>query len=428
MLDNLFGSVKEYARTRITNPLLGTFIVVFIIRNFEFLYALFNIDRRVTLTQRINFIEKYSKVYLTFWNTVSNIGIAFGILSITFLGLWFSRALTNLYKSGLNFINKKTDIGSTIPREEHESLKNSYNTVLKDRTLLRSETRKLEDEYKELREKLINKEEVISKLTRVENEKSEHIKSIEKTINESKQLEKQLKEKNITLNTENEKLDSELDKIKLNNNQLQTKNFELEEKIKNNESSQIKIIDELNSLKPKYLELENINKEQQTEIHSLKNKTAFIYNLKDVARGNHGLKGKKMRFMTYLSDFLDSELRTIDVVIKKENDNLETINLLKLIENKMLPGRGLSEDEDIVDLKNAIYYLYRENNLKQFIQIANQIQLGLEFTDSIDIKLTKLELFTPQTLSNEITYKLSEVGLNTYKVLNDSENRIVKTK
>jgi len=209
MISDFLNNLKDYADTRLKNPFLGTLVLVWIFRNFEFLYALFNFEEDVTLRQRIDYIRRYFQHY-DFWHCMESVGIAFGLMALSFILLLFARALTNGYSIVLNYLNDKTDKGSVVSRKEFEHLKKQFKVAKGERDQLRTEAMLHDETVQELNSKLSAsfKNETVEEVT-------ENIdKELLKHINEEVSLEKLLEERAQLIN-ENTGISFNPDKIQL---------------------------------------------------------------------------------------------------------------------------------------------------------------------------------------------------------------------
>ena len=115
MIKDIFLSFRDNFKEKTTNPFLGTYLIIWMIRNWELVYSLFNFDSQDTLEIKVEFIKEYYKnnsfIEGVFWNIVWT----FGILIITFILLNISRAIVNLFEKQLKpWIYKLTDSKSRL--------------------------------------------------------------------------------------------------------------------------------------------------------------------------------------------------------------------------------------------------------------------------------------------------------------------------
>ncbi|WP_316633808.1 hypothetical protein [uncultured Flavobacterium sp.] len=92
-----FSSVLNNYKNKIKNPFFGTFVGVWLIRNWILVYSIFSFDKEYKMQNKIDYINKYFEKKL-FWNEfIINVCISFSVLGITYLLLAGSRVLTDFY-------------------------------------------------------------------------------------------------------------------------------------------------------------------------------------------------------------------------------------------------------------------------------------------------------------------------------------------
>lgn len=93
-LNSIFDNLKE----RTTNPFLGTLIVVWIVHNWKLLYSLFYFDSKLTLAERLCYIEEYFQKTPFYLNLFYVFLLTILVLSVTYLFLGLSRFITDFYE------------------------------------------------------------------------------------------------------------------------------------------------------------------------------------------------------------------------------------------------------------------------------------------------------------------------------------------
>lgn len=127
MIKDFLISFKDNFKEKTRNPFLGTYLIVWLIRNWELVYTLFNFDDSHTLIDKIAFIKKYYTENDFLQNLFINILWAFGLLIATYILLNISRFITNFSEKQLTpWIYKITDSKSIV-------LKTEYNRVRTER-------------------------------------------------------------------------------------------------------------------------------------------------------------------------------------------------------------------------------------------------------------------------------------------------------
>ncbi|WP_421764263.1 hypothetical protein [Ekhidna sp.] len=137
------------------NPFLGTFTLVWLARNWELVFALFNFDDSYNLDSKIEFLSERIK-YDTFWTEVWwNIVWTFTVLVLTYLLINIARAISNLFEKRLSpLIYKWTDYKSLVPKSEYQSILDRMNDLqvrlekeIQERLKAQSERDEYEEKY-----------------------------------------------------------------------------------------------------------------------------------------------------------------------------------------------------------------------------------------------------------------------------------------
>ena len=96
MIKDIFLSFRDNFREKVTNPFLGTYLFVWIIRNWELVYSIFNFDKTHDLEFKVQFIKSYYAENAFLMGILINILWTFGILIVTYVILNISRAIVNI--------------------------------------------------------------------------------------------------------------------------------------------------------------------------------------------------------------------------------------------------------------------------------------------------------------------------------------------
>lgn len=161
MIKDLLVSFKDNFKEKSTNPFLGTYVVVWLIRNWDLVYSLFNFDKSYSLAKKIEFIQIYYSSNDFLEGVQLNILWAFGVLIATYTLINISRLIINLYEKQLTpWIIKITDSDSIIEKSSFDKLKNHrdylQNRLEQERESksgLELQIKSLEDEIKNLKGK-----------------------------------------------------------------------------------------------------------------------------------------------------------------------------------------------------------------------------------------------------------------------------------
>ena len=79
-LEDVLLNLSEKVRSNI----LGAVVIVWIIMNWELVYAFFYFDKELEMTGRINWIKDYYSEKNFVLNLISTVGLAFAVLIITY--------------------------------------------------------------------------------------------------------------------------------------------------------------------------------------------------------------------------------------------------------------------------------------------------------------------------------------------------------
>ncbi|EMY3476827.1 DUF3450 domain-containing protein [Flavobacterium psychrophilum] len=124
MIKDFLISFTDNFKEKTKNPFLGTYLFVWLIRNWDLAYTLFNFDKDCTLDDKKTFISNYYKNGDFISNLGGNILWAFGILITTYLLLNISRLIVNLSERRLTpWIYQITDSKSIVLKSEYERIR-----------------------------------------------------------------------------------------------------------------------------------------------------------------------------------------------------------------------------------------------------------------------------------------------------------------
>lgn len=170
------------------NPFLGTFTLVWLARNWELVFALFNFDKNYKLDDKIQFLSERIQ-YETFWTEVGwNVFWTFIVLILTYLLINIARAISNLFEKRLTpIIYKLTDYKSLVPKSEYQGVLTRMNDLQERLDKEIQEKLRLQNERDELEER-VNKQGL--ELVEIQNhEMNKNINELNKDIIHSRYLE-----------------------------------------------------------------------------------------------------------------------------------------------------------------------------------------------------------------------------------------------
>lgn len=124
MIKDFLISFKDNFKEKTRNPFLGTYLIVWLIRNWELVYTLFNFDNDKKLSDKIDFIKSYYVNHDFIINILTNIYWAFGVLILTYVLLNLSRFIVNFSEKRLTpWVYKITDSKSIVLKSSYDSLR-----------------------------------------------------------------------------------------------------------------------------------------------------------------------------------------------------------------------------------------------------------------------------------------------------------------
>lgn len=124
-----FDSLKENIKKRISNPFLGTFMIVWIVHNWQVVYAFFNFDNEWKLEGKLKYFNDYWEKNNFFWNLIGVAFISIGVLIITYLFLSLSRYLSNNFENVVIPFIAKISKGEIVTAEKYEEALEKINLL-----------------------------------------------------------------------------------------------------------------------------------------------------------------------------------------------------------------------------------------------------------------------------------------------------------
>lgn len=156
MFKDILVSFSDNFKEKTRNPFLGTYIFIWVLRNWELVYSLFNFDNTYKLANKIDFVKSYYNTHSFTEGVLWNIGWTFLVLTITYLVLNISRVIINISEKQLKpWVYKKTDSKSIVLKSIHEEVRNERDTLQLRLDKERESKSKLEIRIKSLEEEII---------------------------------------------------------------------------------------------------------------------------------------------------------------------------------------------------------------------------------------------------------------------------------
>lgn len=146
------GAIDSF-KDKLKNPFYGTLLVVWLIRNREFLFNLF-FNSEYDSTKRLTLLREQFQSSSSIWNFILTILISLLIMAIIYIALNLSRFIVQFSeKTVLPKILKIFSVTSIVSREEYERIEKQSDYYQDRYSKERFERQKIQKELDELREK-----------------------------------------------------------------------------------------------------------------------------------------------------------------------------------------------------------------------------------------------------------------------------------
>lgn len=148
ILESFVDNIKQ----KTTNPFFGTLIIVWLVRNWELIYTLFNFDNDCNLNDKKQFIRNYINTQNHWYELLINILISLGLMILAYFLIVITRVFVNwidhkiVPELNLKFVSKLVVSNSRFEESEKQRIDN-YNALLSERENLN----KLEVKVNELK-------------------------------------------------------------------------------------------------------------------------------------------------------------------------------------------------------------------------------------------------------------------------------------
>lgn len=124
MFKDLLVSFKDNIKSKSRNPFLGTYLMIWCIRNWRLVYSFFYFDSKTTLSERIEILASYYTFNSFFSDLMYNVLWAFGALTFSYLLINASRLIVNFFEKKVTpHVYKMTDSDSIVLKETYDRLK-----------------------------------------------------------------------------------------------------------------------------------------------------------------------------------------------------------------------------------------------------------------------------------------------------------------
>ena len=157
MIKDFLVSFKDNVSEKAKNPFLGTYLLVWLIRNWELLFSIFYFDESYKLEDKINFVKNYYENNEFLIGLLINIFWTFLVLIVTYLLLNISRYIVNTSEKRISpWVYKITDSKSIVLKEQYDLIRNDRDTIQERFEKERENRFNLEKRNKELEDLIAN--------------------------------------------------------------------------------------------------------------------------------------------------------------------------------------------------------------------------------------------------------------------------------
>lgn len=154
MVKDTLNSVFDNLKERTTNPFLGTLIVVWLVHNWKLVYSLFYFDSKLTLDERLIYIEAYFLKMPFYINLLLVLVFTILVLCVTYFFLGLSRFISDFYEKGVvPRIVKFNDKSAVVLKSESDKQKEfirSLEARLEEERLAKSNAQNERDQLDKL--------------------------------------------------------------------------------------------------------------------------------------------------------------------------------------------------------------------------------------------------------------------------------------
>lgn len=157
MIKKFFSSILDNVAEKTTNPFLGTFFLVWGVKNWELIYSILYFDSNYSLNQRIQKIKSYTGAYeiLDLWDITWK---AFIVLIVTYSLVNISRLIINFFEKTVTpLVYNISDKSNIVLKSEYlhlfksiEKLEIQNQEEREARLKIQAHNEQLEDRIKEL--------------------------------------------------------------------------------------------------------------------------------------------------------------------------------------------------------------------------------------------------------------------------------------
>lgn len=157
-MKNLLGFFQQDIKLKTTNPFFAAYFIVWIVRNWKFIYSLFTLNTIIPIGERFKILEVYLKSESYLLELTYCIVLALLLIIITYFFINVSRLITNLFEKRLTpLIYKISDFKKLVTKEvyvkvcnQRDQNENKYEAERDRRLKLQGDYDNLENTYQKL--------------------------------------------------------------------------------------------------------------------------------------------------------------------------------------------------------------------------------------------------------------------------------------
>ncbi|WP_121964457.1 hypothetical protein [Myroides sp. N17-2] len=211
MIKDFFVSFTDNIKEKTRNPFLGTYAVVWLIRNWYVVYMVFNFDKDCTMDDKLRLISEYFGKN-PFWENVGyNVLYTFAVLLATYILLNLSRLIVNGFERNLTpWIYKVTDKSSIVTKDTYQIALTRIEKMESDLESEKEKRYRAEEKSEKSEKELISERTNILDYNVIKEEKNRLIKDIQDKDNMFKELD-----------TKYKVVEQELSKLKSNDSNVE---------------------------------------------------------------------------------------------------------------------------------------------------------------------------------------------------------------
>jgi hypothetical protein len=162
MIKDLLVSFKDNINTKTSNPFFGTFVLVWITKNWNLIYSIFNFDSKTTLEEKRTFIDSHFTLLPSIETLLWCVLETFIILVVSYILINLARLIVNFFDKQITpLMYKWTDENSIVLKSIYDISENERKRLEKRVEEEREAKLKLQEDYdkleKRIAELLINK-------------------------------------------------------------------------------------------------------------------------------------------------------------------------------------------------------------------------------------------------------------------------------